>query len=377
MSKRMVLILALTLLVFGGLLGAKWFGNRMMNQFFDNMPVPPVAISAAEAQADRWISEVTAVGSVAAVQGASLTTEAAGIVETIHFENGAEVNAGDVIVTLDTATDRAQLRSLQAAARLAELERDRLKTLYARKSISKSEFDQRQSLLEQAEANVAAQEARIEEKTLRAPYAGRLGIRQVNIGQYVAAGDPIIGLQSLDPVFLNFTLPEQRFADISVGGKVRAAMDALRGQTFEGRITAIEPVIDADTRNFRVQATLANPEQQLRPGMFARVSLNVGEERDVVTVPRTAISFNPYGNAVFVLVEGEEKGEDGKPQLVARQRFVRTGEERGDLIAIEEGLAVGDRVASSGLLKLRSGAAVTIDNEVVPDANIAPTPDNG
>lgn len=377
MSKRMVLILALTLLVFGGLLGAKWFGNRMMNQFFDEMPVPPVAVSVAPAEAGRWISEVTAVGTVAAVQGADLTTEVGGIVETIHFENGAEVAAGAVIVSLDTATDRAQLRSLQAAARLAELERDRLKALYQRKSISKSEYDQRQSLLEQAEANVAAQQARIEQKTVRAPYAGRLGIRQVNVGQYVAAGDPIIGLQSLDPVFLNFTLPEQRFAEMAVGDAVRAEMDALQGQSFEGRITAIEPVIDADTRNFRVQATLANPRQQLRPGMFARVSLNVGDERDVLTVPRTAISFNPYGNSVFVLVEAETKGEDGKPQLVARQRFVRTGEVRGDLIAIEEGLEVGDRVATSGLLKLRSGATVMIDNEIVPDANIAPTPENG
>lgn len=377
MSKRMLMILALTLVVFGGLLGVKWFGNVMMNRFFDNMPVPAVAVTAAQARVDTWISEVTAVGSVAAVQGANLTTEVAGIVEAIHFDSGSEVKAGDVILTLDSAVDRAELQSLQAAAHLAELERDRLRALYQRRSISKSEFDQRESQLEQAQANVAAKRARIEQKTLRAPYAGRLGIRQVNVGQYVAAGDPIIGLQSLDPVFADFTLPEQRYAEVIVGATVRAEVDALKEAKFEGQITAIEPAIDADTRNFQVQATFANPEQQLRPGMFTRIALNVGEQRDVIVVPRSAISFNPYGNSVFVLGASEQKDEEGKPQLVARQRFVRTGESRGDLIVVDEGLQVGEQVATSGLLKLRSGAVVTINNSVEPDANIAPTPENG
>lgn len=377
MSKRMIGLLLGVIVVFGGLLGAKWFGNRMMNQFLDNMPQPPAYVTAARAAADTWISEVTAVGSVAAVQGADLTTEVAGIVEQIYFDNGAEVKAGDVILTLDRATDLAQLKSLQAAERLAELERDRVQALFQRKSISKSEYDKRQSELEQAQANVVAQQARIEQKTLRAPYAGRLGIRQVNIGQYVAPGDPIISLQSLDPVFVNFTLPEQRYREIRVGMTVRAQMDALGEAQFEGRISAIEPVIDADTRNFKVQATFDNPQQLLRPGMFARVALNVGDQRDVVVVPRSAISFNPYGNSVYLLSESDQKGEDGKPLLVAKQRFVRTGEMRGDLIVIEEGLEVGDQVATSGLLKLRSGATVIINNSVQPDANIAPTPENG
>ncbi len=376
MSKRMVGLLVGVIVVFGGLLGVKWFGNKMMNEFFDNMPQPPVHVSATAAIADTWISEVAAVGSVAAVQGANLTTEVSGIVAQINFDSGSEVKAGDVILTLDSAADGAQLKALQAAERLATLERDRIKLLFERKSISKSEFDQRQSQLEQAQANVATQQERIEQKTVRAPYAGRLGIRRVNIGQYVAAGDPIIGLQSLDPVFVNFTLPEQRYRDVSVGLAVRAQTDALGEVLFEGRISAIEPVIDADTRNFNVQSTFANPQQQLRPGMFARVTLNVGEQRDVVVVPRSAISFNPYGNSVYLLTESEQKGEDGKPLLVARQRFVRTGEMRGDMIAIEEGLAIGDQVATSGLLKLRSGATVVINNSVQPDANIAPTPEN-
>lgn len=377
MSKRMMVLLIAAVVVFGGLIGAKWFGNRMMNQFFDNMPMPAVVVSATTVKSDTWTSEVTAVGSVAAVQGANLTTEVSGIVQKIHFDNGAEVNAGDVILTLDSATDGAQLKALQAAERLAQLERNRIQALFERKSISKSEYDKRQSELEQAQANVAAQQARLEQKTLRAPYTGRLGIRQVNLGQYVAAGDPIIGLQALDPMFINFTLPEQRYRDVKVGIDVRAQTDALGDTSFNGRISAIEPEIDADTRNFKVQATFANPQQQLRPGMFARIALNVGEQREVVVVPRSAISFNPYGNSVYVLTPSEQKGEDGKPQLVAKQRFVKTGEMRGDLIVVDDGLKVGETVATSGLLKLRSGATVVVNNSVQPDANIAPTPENG
>lgn len=377
MSKRMMVLLAAAVLVFGGLIGAKWFGSRMMNQYFDNMPMPPSVISTIEARADTWLSEVTAVGSVAALHGADLTTEVNGIVEKIYFDNGSEVKAGDVILTLDDATDRAQLKALQAAERLAELERNRVQSLFQRKSISKSEYDQRQSQLEQAQANVAAQQARVDQKTLRAPYAGRLGIRQVNVGQYVAAGNPIIGLQSLDTVFVNFMLPEQRFREIRAGMVVRAQMDALGDATFEGRISAIEPVIDADTRNFKVQATFANPDQQLRPGMFARIALDVGDRRDVIVVPRSAVSFNPYGNSVYVLSESEQKGEDGKPLLQVTQRFIQIGEMRGDLIVVEKGLEIGETVATSGLLKLRSGATVTVNNSVQPDANIAPTPTNG
>ena len=377
MSKRMVVLLIAAVVVFGGLLGFKLIGGVMMNRYFDNMPMPAATVTATRAKTDVWISEVTAVGSVAAVRGANLTTEVGGIVEQIHFDNGAEVKAGDVILSLDSATDLAQLKALQAAERLAQLERDRVRLLFERKSISKSEYDKRQSELEQAQANVAAQQARLEQKTLRAPYAGRLGIRQVNVGQYVAAGDPIIGLQALDSVFVNFTLPEQRYREVKDGIVVRAQTDALGDTAFEGRISAIEPAIDADTRNFGVQATFANPQQLLRPGMFARVALNVGERHEVVVVPRSAISFNPYGNSVYVLAPSDKKGADGKPQLVATQRFVRTGEARGDLIAIDGGLKVGETVATSGLLKLRSGANVVINNSVQPDANLAPTPDNG
>ncbi len=376
MNRRMKVLLGITVLVFGGLIAAKAMMNRFMNEFFDNMPVPAATVSSARVASDTWVREITSVGTVVAVQGADLTTEVSGIVEKIHFDSGSAVKAGDVIVTLDSATDQADLKTLQSAERLAVLERDRVRELWQRKSISKSEFDRRQSELEQAEARVAAQQARIEQKRLRAPYAGSLGIRRINIGQYVHAGDPMIGLQSLEQVFVDFTLPEQRFSDIHVGLPVTARMDALADAVFTGKVSAIEPVIDEDTRNFMVRAVFDNGERLLRPGMFARIALNIGDERQVVVVPQTAISFKPYGNSVYVLTASEESAENGQPVLKAKQRLITTGETRGDLIAVEEGLAIGEEVATSGLLKIRSGGSVIVNNSVTPDAEIAPTPDN-
>lgn len=377
MSKRMVMLLALAVVVFGGLIGVKVFMNRMVNDYLDNMPIPPAVVSAAPAKADRWISQVTSVGTVSAIQGAELTTEVSGIVERIYFDNGSKVRAGDVILELDAATDQAEVKTLKAAERLAELERDRVQQLWKSKSVSKAEYDQRQSELEQAQARVAAGIARMEQKQLRAPHDGVLGIRRVNVGQYVTAGDPMISLQSLDTVFIDFSLPEQRYSDIRVGMTVTAQMDALGSDAFHGKITAIEPVIDADTRNFKVQATFANPEQAMRPGMFARLQMNVGEQRDVVTIPRSAISFKPYGNSVYVLTDAESKDEKGRPLMNVKQRFVTTGQMQGDLVVVEEGLLVGEQVATSGLLKLRSGGTAIINNDVQPEAEIAPTPDNG
>lgn len=377
MSKRMVLLLIATVVVFGGVLGGNVFLGHMMNQFFDNMPQPAATVSSTEARPDSWINSVTAVGSVSAVQGADLATQVGGIVEAIHFDSGSEVKAGDIIMTLDSDADRAELKTLQAAERLAEVERNRIKELLQRKSVSQSEYDQRQSQLEQAEARVAAQQARIEQMVLRAPYDGRLGIRQVNVGAYVNAGDPLIGLQALDPVFVDFTLPEQRYGQVDVGMTVIATMDALGEERFEGKITAIEPAIDVQTRNFSLQATFSNPDQKLRPGMFARVSLDVGEHRDVVVIPSTAISYRPYGNSVYVLTDSGEKDATGAPLYNVVQRFVQTGQLRGSLIAVTDGLAVGETVATSGLLKLISGGLATINNTVQPNAEIAPTPDNG
>ncbi|MEZ5554537.1 efflux RND transporter periplasmic adaptor subunit [Haliea sp.] len=369
-SLRMWLMLLITLLVFGGLFGMQWFGNKKMNEFMDNMPVQPATVTAMEAGTALWRDSVESVGTLVAIRGAELATEVPGTVETIHFENGAAVEAGDAIITLNSAPDRAQLAELQAAAELARLELERARRLVAQRNISESELDQRSSLLEQARARVAAQQARIEQKTLRAPYAGRLGIRRFNVGDYVQAGDTVIALQALDSLYVNFSLPEQYSQQVAAGMPVQARLEALDGRIFEGTLTAISPVVDPNTRNFTLQATLPNPEELLRPGMFARLVLPIGIELERVVVPQTAIAYRPYGDSVYVITE-----QDGA--LRVSQRFVTLGPVRGDLVAVEEGLDPGERVATSGLLKLDGGMPVNVDNSSLPAAELEPQPDNG
>ena len=367
---RMWLMLLVTLLVFGGLFGMQWFGNKKMNEFMDNMPVQPATVTAMEAGTALWRDSVESVGTLVAIRGAELATEVPGTVETIHFDNGAEVAAGAAILTLNSAPDRAQLEELQAAADLARQELERARRLVEQRNISESELDQRVSLLQQAKARVAAQQARIEQKTLRAPYAGRLGIRRFNVGDYVQAGDTVIALQALDSLFVNFSLPEQYSQQVEAGMPVEARLEALDGRTFTGTVTAISPVVDPNTRNFALQATLPNPEELLRPGMFARLVLPIGIELERVVVPQTAIAYRPYGDSVYVIQEREGA-------LQVSQRFVTLGPVRGDMVAVEEGLDPGERVATSGLLKLDGGMPVKIDNTSPPAAELDPQPDNG
>lgn len=363
-------MLIVTLLIFGGVLGMQWYGNKKMNEFMDNMPVPVATVSATQAGIASWQSTVDAVGTLAAIRGAELASEVSGTVEKIFFENGAMVEAGDIILRLQSAPERAELKALEAAQELAAIEMRRANQLLAQRSISKSELDQRASQLDQARAMVAAQQARVDQKTLRAPYAGRLGIRRFNVGDYVQSGDVIIELQALDRLFVDFSLPEQYSQLIKPGMTVTTRLQALNGEAFEGVITAIAPIIDRDTRNFSVQATLDNREDLLRPGMFARISVPLGDEGERIVVPQTAIAYRPYGNSVYV-IEGDAK------QLKVSQRFVTLGPKRGDMIAIVKGLEAGERIVTSGLLKLDSGMSVKIDNSIQPDASFTPQPDNG
>jgi membrane fusion protein (multidrug efflux system) len=365
----------------------KSYGNKQMNAMFDSMAPPPVTISAAPVRHGSWPREVEAVGTFAAVNGAELATEAGGVVETIAFQNGETIKAGQVLVRLDTDVDVAQLKALKAAARLAETGLKRVRRLYQLNSISKAELDARESRARQARANVVAQHERIAQKIIKAPFDGVLGIRAVNRGQYVNAGTAIVSLQQLDPIFLNFMLPEQHLADVSDGLPVLARVDAFPGRTFRGTVTAIEPQVNPTTRNFMVQASVDNAGHRLHPGMFANVELHYGKALEVLTVPQTAISFNPYGNSVYVIRENQNAqtvkdapvptqiAEDDSA-LTATQRFVRTGARRGDLIAIVEGLKPGERVATSGLLKLSNDAVVLIDNSVQPEADVTPLPPN-
>lgn len=384
---RMIVMLLAVGLLFGAIFGFKWFGNRMMNQAMDSMPQPPVTITAANASSEHWSRTIEAVGTVVAVNGTQVTTEAAGVVSAIRFESGQPVRRGEVLVELDTTTEQATLRSLEAGLHLAITQRDRFRELFTRnQAVARSELDEREAEAERLQAEAAVQRALIARKTIRAPFDGVLGVRRVNLGQYLAPGDAIVSLQSLDPIYIDFSLPEQQLDAVEHGLPVEAMLDVAPGWRFHGTVTAIEPQIDTGTRNFLVQATLDNPEQRLRPGAFARVEAKVGNGEPVVVIPQTAVSFNPYGNSVYVITEREPPSEqdpvpaaaDGEigPRLVVRQRFIQTGTTRGDLIVVSQGLRPGERVATSGLLKLRNEAEVVINDKVEPAADADPRPDN-
>ncbi len=359
MNKRLIIMLTFAGLLFGGIFGFKWFGNYMMNQFFDSMEPEPATITVSTAREVEWTPTAEAVGTFRAINGTDLSTEVGGIVRAIHFQSGQRVSRGDELLALDTEADEAELEQFEAALRLAELELARQQRLLAQNSVSEAEVERRVSEVEQARAQVAAQNARIHQKIIRAPFDGVVGIRQVDLGQYLSPGTPVVSLQALDPIHLNFTLPERRLAEVHNGAELQVRVDTYADDIFSGSITALEPRIRESTRTFEVQSTLDNPDEKLRPGMFGRVELSLGEPQTLIVVPQTAIRFSTYGNSVFVLHEN-----DGEPIVI--QRFVRTGPTRGDLIAITEGLDAGQQVASSGLLKLQNQARVKIDTE--PDA---------
>lgn len=376
MNKRMMWMLIGTGVVFGGVFGMKWFGGKMMNQYFDNMPIPPAVVSSATAKSESWTASLSGVGSVVASNGADVTTEAGGIVAALHFESGARVKKGDLLVTLSAGTERADLTRLQAQADLAQSEFARLERLYKLDAISKSELDRAQADLSAARAGAEAQRAKLAQKQIRAPFSGQLGIRQVNVGQYLSAGTPIVTLQAINPVFVDFTLPEQDQAAVQTGQTVTVTVDSQPGRAFTGVISAIEPLVDSKTRNFKVRARFENADEALRPGLFARASITLARSSNVVTIPQTAVSYNPYGNSVYVIQAVKGQSADGKAteELVVRRRFVKTGETRGDLVAVTEGLKAGEQVATSGLLKLQNDSKIKINNTVQPSASATPTP---
>lgn len=381
---RWILMLVGVVVVFGGVFFVKGFFAKQTNNFFDNMPQPAVAVSTYDAKTERWSSSGEAVGTFVAVNGTDVTTEAGGVVRSIEFDAGQPVAAGAVLVRLNTANEDATLKALQASAQLARVQAERWQKLSRDQLVSKDDAQQKLTAAATAQAQVEAQRALVAQKTIRAPFSGVLGIRKVNLGQYVAPGAAVVSLQQLDPIYLDFSLPEQEIGKMVVGTRIRASVDALPGQVFEGEVTAIEPQVDANTRNFKVQATLPNPDRAVRPGGFAKVGFDLGGARDVVVIPQTAVSFNPYGNAVFVVSKVKrkpgEKDMQGKPltgdKFVVTQRFVKTGATRGDLIAVTDGLKPGEQVVTSGLLKLRNDAEVTINNDVQPSADARPSVEN-
>lgn len=372
MKKKLAITIGLLLIVIGALGGVKGLQIGKMVAQGKQFSPPPETVTTADVRADKWESALTAVGSLEAVQGVTVSAEMSGRVEKIEFESGSNVNEGDLLLQQDTSSERARLRAVNATLSLAKSELERRKELVKRRTISQSDFDKAEAEYLQALAEADNIRTAIEKKTIRAPFAGRLGIRLVNLGQILNEGDPIVSLQTLDPIFVNFFLPQQELGMVSEGLSVRLTNDSPSAETFEGKITAINPQVDASTRSVRIQATVPNPGKQLRPGMFANVTVVLPEREQVLTVPSTAVLHAPYSDSVFVVEE--KKDESGRTVQSVRQQFVRFGEKKGDYIAVLDGLKAGQTVVSTGVFKLRNGQAVVVDNTLAPEFKLAPSP---
>ncbi|HNC23481.1 MAG TPA: efflux RND transporter periplasmic adaptor subunit [Opitutaceae bacterium] len=336
--------------------------------------VPPAtAVTTYEARSVAWQPTINAIGTLAPVEGVTLAPDADGTIVKIAVENGAHVKAGDLVIELDTTVEEAQLAAAEARSALAKLQRDRAVELAAKNTISAAELDTATAQLNQATADVAAIKATIDKKHVRAPFDGRIGIRMVNLGQFVARGRAVVPLQKMDPIYVNFNVPQQQLAALKIGQPVVVRVDALP-VPYNGTITAINSEVDSATRNIAVQATLANPEEQLRPGMFVQTEVELPLGPPQVVVPATAVAYAPYGNSVFVVET--LKNADGSSYLGVRQQIVRVGATRGDLVAIESGLKPGEQVVTAGVFKLRNGAHVEVNNTVQPSASPTPKPAN-
>ena len=373
MKKRMVYMLLGILLLVGAVVGWKYYGYVQYQKSAAAAPVPSSTVTSTKAEFQQWQPQITAVGTLRAMRGVDVTTEVAGLVRSIHFKSGDEVKAGQLLAQLNADSDVALLRSLEAAADLANTVYERDKALLSAEVLSKAQVDTHAGDLKSKRAQVAQQLAVVQKKTIRAPFAGKLGISTVNPGQYMNPADKLVTLQTIDPIYVDFNVPQQQLPQLSVGQKITLTADAAPGQTFIGKINAISPRIDPATRNVMIEATLPNPKRELLPGMFASVKVNSGAENRYLTLPQTALTFNPYGDTVFVVKPTDKKDEKGKTALEVQQVFVTTGPTRGDQIAILKGLEPGAEVVTSGQVKLKNGARVVINNTVVPADNPNPT----
>ena len=356
MIKRLLIVLVLLALVFGGIFGWKYYSmQQMAAQASHGQPAATVA--SATVRQEQWEPTLYAIGNLTAIQGVDVANEVAGIVDSVNFESGQQVKKGDVLVKLDDRTDRAELQGLVAQRRLAEVQFDRLKKLLAQKSTSKSQYDEAQAQLQSAQAQVDAKRTVIDKKSLSAPFSGQVGIRKVDVGQYLPPGTAVVTLQALDSLYVDFSLPERDIAQVSPGQAVKVTVQAYPNREFTGKISAISPKVESGTRSLQLRATVPNSDKLLRPGMFANVHVQLPTRNSVLTVPRTAITYNPYGDSVFLIVE-----QDGKK--VVQRRQVETGEVREGQVEISKGLKAGDVVVRAGQVKLRNGQPVTIDNSV-------------
>jgi membrane fusion protein (multidrug efflux system) len=374
MVKRTLWMILGVVVVVGAIAAYKTYTIKTMIVKMSGQKPAPTVVSSVKAPEEVWQRRLHAVGSLAAVQGVVVTNELDGQVAQIAFESGALVKSGDLLVQQDVALEQAQLASAVASADLAQVNLKRARQLRANDTNAQVELDSAEALARQTTAAVDAIRATIAKKTLRAPFAGRLGIRQINPGQFLRSGTAIVPLQSLDPIYANFALPQQDLTDLKVGQTVEVTVDTFAGQVFTGTINAINARVDDASRNVQVQATLRNPDERLRPGMFASIDVLMPQTSKLITLPQTAVVYNPYGNAVYVVEPGKDPA--GVQTLIARQRFVTLGETRGDQVAITKGVKPGEEIVTSGQLKLRNGAVIAINNAVPPTSNAAPTPVN-
>src|SRR5215211_5642579 len=335
--------------------------------------MPPTTVSSATVTEENWAPRLTAVGSVSAVQGAVASAELAGVVSEINFENGGEAKKGEALMKLDVSQEEALLRSAEAEAQLAKTDLERSRDLAIKKVVSSAELDSAQSKFRRLNGVVDQVRSSIAKKTLIAPFDGQLGIRQVNVGQMINAGQQVVPLTSLDPVFADFALPQQYLGQLTQGLTVHVTTDAIPGRVFNGKLTAINSMVDSSTRNITLQATFDNSDHALRPGMFAKVEVMLPEKHKTLVVPGSAISYAPFGDSVFV-IEKKKDEKTGKESQVIRQQFVRVGEARGDLVAITQGLKAGETIVSTGVFKLRNGMTVTINNDLAPNSQENPNP---
>lgn len=370
----MIVMLAVTMLIVGGLGFVKFRQIQTAIAQGAAFRPPPEAVTTIVAQQEQWPATLDAIGTVAAVQGVTVSADLPGTVEQILFESGHSVRAGDVLALLDTRQEKAQLAATEAQHELARLTFERMQGLLNEGVISRAEFDRATAEFRQTDAQVGEIRAVIQRKTIRAPFSGILGIRQVNLGQYLAGGNPLVTLQSLNPIYVNFGVPQQSAGQLPVGRTVRVTTDDLAGAQWTARVTAIDSLVDETTRNIQVQATLANPDGRLRPGMFVRTQVPVGPARTVVALPASAISYAPYGDSVFVVTDLTD--DNGQSYRGVRQHFVKLGATRGDQVSVLSGIKAGDEVVTSGVFKLRNGAAVQINNSVQPANSAAPKPEN-
>lgn len=375
MLKRLILMLVVVLALLGGLGFFKYRQISAAIAIGKSYAPPPTAVTTLVAKREIWPSTLNVIGTAQAIQGVTVSADLPGTVDKINFESGQQVKAGDVLVELDTRQERAQLAAAEAAYELAKITYARQQQLVKEGVVARTEYDNALAQQKSTEANVGEIKATIERKTIRAPFSGILGLRQVNLGQYMAAGQAIVSLQALNPIYVNFGVPQQTTSQMKVGRSLRITSDDLPGMEFSGRVTAVDSVVDQTTRNIQVQATLTNPGSKLRPGMFVQVQVALGQSRDVISLPASAINYAPYGDSVYVVSQMQDP-KTGKTYQGVRQQFVKVDGSRGDQVAVVSGVNPGDEIVSSGVFKLRNGAEIQVNNQVTPSNNPKPKPED-